>query len=88
MYAARRVLAERRDARLVKLARTILLKRFGAKRQIRGNVCSEAVLAERPDTGLINIAKGEIFKAVWSEATRNYGLAQQKTKRNFGARVA
>jgi hypothetical protein len=33
MYAARPVLAERLDARLVKLARTILLKRFGAKRQ-------------------------------------------------------
>ncbi len=42
MYAARPVLAERRDAGLVKLARTMLLKRFGAKRQIMGNVCREA----------------------------------------------
>jgi hypothetical protein len=33
MYAARPVIVERRDAGLVKLGRTILSKRFGAKRQ-------------------------------------------------------
>jgi hypothetical protein len=52
------VLAERRDAGLVKLARAILLKRFGAKRQIRGEMYAERpVLAERRDAGLVRLAR-------------------------------
>jgi len=35
LHAARPVLAERRDAGLITLVRTILSKRFGAKREIK-----------------------------------------------------